>query len=537
MNTNRDPFTHALRLCLIISALFLACRIEAAEAKRYLSLSEIIARWQKLPASEVEAAAKSGDLSAQHYLGYYYHEGVGGVTNQALGLQWYRQAAEKGFPNSMNNLAVAYLRGKGVPKDKEIAFRWFDLVIEQRFPLGWGNVVSLLRSGEYPPDRAPALKRALDEAAYAGDPDAMMILADYLSNPPINGVARDEESAVYFYKKAYALGRVDACYHLGRIYQTTSVQRFSTIAAEWYKLGETKGDRPSKLSYAWLQFNGFGLKQDPEAALRRTAELAEQGFDPAFYMLGRYYSGFDLSNPSPIPQDMAKAMSWFRKAADAGNVNGMFALGSLLFETADLAQRKEGIEWLLKAESRGHRDAKKKVAHLAYTQPDLIPQGQLKIEDMAYNGYQDYQDIMVQLLRAGKRFQRDDFQAAFWLFISNLGFPRHIWQEVPGLTEDGGFDAKASSVDQEFGKVYSGLAKAFQGRQSDFFKVAAKGFEQGEGGRAKNQIFATLCYELAGAFGDQEAKSSADKLRAEMDDNSNSHTRYLLRGFLVKFEK
>ncbi|MCD6050346.1 MAG: hypothetical protein K0Q55_1749 [Verrucomicrobia bacterium] len=91
---------------------------ESGTAGKKYQLREILDQWKPKPLTDTVAAAETGDVTAQHFLGYFYTEGLGGITNYVQGRKWYLKAAEQNFPNSLNNLAVIYQNAKGVMTKK-----------------------------------------------------------------------------------------------------------------------------------------------------------------------------------------------------------------------------------------------------------------------------------------------------------------------------------------------------------------------------------------------------------------------------------
>ncbi len=86
-------------------------------------------------------------------------------------------------------------------------------------------------------------------------------------------------------------------------------------------------------------------------------KVAEQGFAKAQYYLGVMYE-----NGKGVEQDVAKAVSWYRKAAEQGyakaqfNLGGMYALGKGVEQ--DVAK---AVRWYRKAAERGSARAQNKL--------------------------------------------------------------------------------------------------------------------------------------------------------------------------------
>ncbi len=68
--------------------------------------------------------------------------------------------------------------------------------------------------------------------------------------------------------------------------------------------------------------HGQGVPQDDAKVLQWWRKAAEQGNAKAQYNLGLMYD-----NGVGVPQDYAKAVGWYRKAAAQGNADAQFFLG------------------------------------------------------------------------------------------------------------------------------------------------------------------------------------------------------------------
>ncbi len=88
--------------------------------------------------------------------------------------------------------------------------------------------------------------------------------------------------------------------------------------------------------------------------------------------------GLAYLNGDGVPKDLTKALQWFRKAAEAGNVEGQRNLGHAFAEgqgtPADLV---EAYQWLSVAAAKGDKAAKEELAGLAQRlSPNQLKQGQ-----------------------------------------------------------------------------------------------------------------------------------------------------------------
>lgn len=73
-------------------------------------------------------AAAKGDLSSQFYLGFMYMEGDGADGNKAL--KWFTLAAEQGYVSAQYFLGLMYADGEGIQKDAAEGYMWLDLAAD-----------------------------------------------------------------------------------------------------------------------------------------------------------------------------------------------------------------------------------------------------------------------------------------------------------------------------------------------------------------------------------------------------------------------
>jgi len=115
-----------------------------------------------------ELAAAQGNVRGQILLGWSYLSGDGAMVNDETVAQWYRRAAEQGYPQAQKNLGELCQAAQSYDE----ALKWFNL------------------------------------AAAQGDLDALFNLGMCHANG--QGVLRDDDAALRLYKRAAAEGHADA---------------------------------------------------------------------------------------------------------------------------------------------------------------------------------------------------------------------------------------------------------------------------------------------------------------------------------------
>lgn len=91
-------------------------------------------------------------------------------------------------------------------------------------------------------------------------------------------------------------------------------------------------------------------------------------------------------------KDVELALTYYKKAADAGHSEAQYILGLLCIEGKKVLQNYDlGIEWLTKAAMQGHKDAQFKLAAI-YHQGEIVPKDEQKAAYWAMK----YKDIPIE---------------------------------------------------------------------------------------------------------------------------------------------
>ena len=89
-------------------------------------------------ARSLELARESsgkGSRYGQYMLGWFYHDGFGGVARDyAQAVALYRLAAAQNLDGAQNSLGNMYDKGQGVARDRAEALRWYQLAAAQGNP-------------------------------------------------------------------------------------------------------------------------------------------------------------------------------------------------------------------------------------------------------------------------------------------------------------------------------------------------------------------------------------------------------------------
>lgn len=116
-----------------------------------------------------------------------------------------------------------------------------------------------------------------------------------------------------------------------------------------------KEDLHAQMAATFIYANGYGVKQDYEAALHWVRKAAEKGAAAAQVALGDMY-GLGRG----VAKDLPQAAVWYRKAAEQGYRHGQYMFGQAFFGGFVEGIEKdpaEAVKWFRKAAEQGHSSA------------------------------------------------------------------------------------------------------------------------------------------------------------------------------------
>ena len=273
----------------------------------------------------------SDNSDAMLFIGKCYRLYPGDKTDRRNAVTWFVKAADKGNAEAYYYLGDCYERGYGLKQNHEEAAKWFEKAVEK------GNVDAMKALARQAIDHKNAAEAInwYEKAADLGDTESMRMLGEIFSNLhkwlwiTFEDILKkneyyDIDKAMEWYKKAADLGDADA---------------MLTIGTKYY-LGEGVGKDFSKAS-EWFEKIG---ELDDEYELPR----------PLGYTYKDYYLN-KIGNLFEREHDYVKAMEWYKKAADFGNVSAMKDIGRIYLNGEGVRKNiEEGIRWCEKAWETDH---------------------------------------------------------------------------------------------------------------------------------------------------------------------------------------
>lgn len=111
------------------------------------------------------------------------------------------------------------------------------------------------------------------------------------------------------------VGDAEKQFVLGKVYyEGAGVPQDYNEAVKWFRLAADQGSVESQHMLGVMYDRGDGMPQDYSKATEWYREAADQGFAPAQYDLGSQYATGD-----GVPQNFSEAYVWFSLAASSGN--------------------------------------------------------------------------------------------------------------------------------------------------------------------------------------------------------------------------
>lgn len=315
---------------------------------------------------------------------------------------------------------------------------------------------------------------SLTDKASKGDAKARNTLGTwyYLGK----NVPKNYERAAKYWALAAEQENVDALGNLAMCYQQgKGVKQDSTKAVGLYTRAIQKGnkdvlkqhielaDKQNNLFSSLLLYDlytkGTGVNRDQKKAheyLKKSASLGHVDSQVKFALL------------CLNEKNTKDAVTWFKKAADKGDLSSIYYYGYLLFKGMGISQDKvSGINYLEQAARRGLVSADNMLGQIYYegdgTERDVTKAVKhLKKAALAKKG--DSQFILAQCYKNGEGVGQDYDLAAQWLAEA---FRHQQENEVKTLVKDGS--------DENFRNYIDGLKKYYIDKD---FETAAKLFKK-----------------------------------------------------------
>ncbi len=207
--------------------------------------------------NNIMRSAEGGDPISQFKLAAMYYEGKDLPRNDVEAAKWYRRAAEQGHVEARFILGIMYEKGDGVPKDDNQAYTWISSAAREGYSRAritlesdkWmnytmvNNSLGVAEGDAAAPSSGTLTREQIDEytaKAHEGDVDSQYNLGIIYYHG--EGVPRDFEKALAWFRKAAEQDDPDAQYNLGFMYgRGEGVGKDQRQSFEWFRKAAEQG--------------------------------------------------------------------------------------------------------------------------------------------------------------------------------------------------------------------------------------------------------------------------------------------------------
>ena len=358
----------AAAACFFVCPLVLAAA--SSTATNWLTLPELLKKWEPVPLTEIHRLAEGGDAIAQHYLGYCYTEGLRVPQDPAEGASWYRRALQAGYLPSANNLGLLYQCGLLGTNDFAKAIEYTRYAAERGLAQSQMNMGVFYRDGKgVRADPSEAL-RWFRLAASQGHPVAMVEIGRAYRFG--HGVKMDLAEAARWFEKAIDQNSVNegdsalARFNLGLLYEADGDAR---SALPYYRQAADEGQTYAMVQLYLCYWEGNGVEADHAKAMRWLKKSADAKNPYAECLMGYRCENVEWvgegSERHLTRPDWQGALRWYRRSAEQGWAGGQYHLG-LMYLDGKIVEMDEarGLELIRAAADQNQEAALRELANL-----------------------------------------------------------------------------------------------------------------------------------------------------------------------------
>ena len=299
-------------------------------------------------------------------------------------------------------------------------------------------------------------------------------------------------------------GDAVAQFNLGKAYEDgNGVSKNDELAVKWYRKAADQGNAVAQSRLGIMYRIGQGVNRDKEESVRWYHKAAKQGNSQAMFNLGvSYYNG------DGVPSDPNIAYAWFLLAQEAGNPaahdavkrsaaeGGRLGTPDALLQVAGMYEKGDGLPQSDTEAAKWYRKA-----------ADLVPQARVKLASMFIEGRgvpRDYGQAMTLCQSAAKQ--------NYWPAQFCVGY---LYQHGLG----------SGANPKEAAKWYQ---QASNGGSREAMMALAEMYTKGEG-VSVNRPEAYYYLFLARRRGEPDAQTQAQTLWKEMNKDDIKHLEKKLR--------
>lgn len=222
---------------LILFLLSLSCAARAVEQEE--TFTNLTPGQDMLDPANLELLLRQGDVRAMNNVGLLWAKGYNGRQSYVEALNWWKEAAKRGYTVAMNNIGLLYAKGNGVAQDYKEAFKWWHQAAFLGNGWAMNNVGDLYEKGLGVEQNLMMAMTWYLSAAEQGDRMAMYNIGVLYEAG--NGVDRDYAAALNWFRKAADKGEASAIHSIGAMYsEGRGVGTDLVEAYAWYSVADLR---------------------------------------------------------------------------------------------------------------------------------------------------------------------------------------------------------------------------------------------------------------------------------------------------------
>ena len=304
-----------------------------------------------------EELADRGNAAARATLAEMILKGDGAEKDEKKAFDLYMEAAEAGNNTARHKIGIMYLKGIGTERNILESIKWLSKSAAQG---NIGSQTALMGILSLPEIKDLNIDEneinviayeQLDALAENGNVTAQKNLASRLLSGV--GVKQNAEEALKWFIKVAETGDAGARHQVGVMFEGgIGTDKDSEEALKWFKLAAEQENKSSVELIARMMITGGRVDKDEKMAFALLKAIADGGNAGVRNKIGTMYR-----DGVGTEVNILEARTFFELAAEQGNVNARVNLADILRESGDEENAARAVYWYKKAADNGNVSA------------------------------------------------------------------------------------------------------------------------------------------------------------------------------------
>ena len=242
--------------------------------------------------------------------------------------------AEDGNPDAQAILGEMYFEGNGLNKDLVKALEWYKKAAIQGDSSSMSALLLMDEQKDY-----TTLLEDFSPLAEQGNKHAQLIVADFFYSHK-----KDNNTALTWFRKSAEQGQPEAQFRLGLMIENgQGILKNDEEAADWYLKSALESEKLT-----------FGISMGVASLGKLLIKILEENPHHNGHWFSERIAQRGIATAYTISKTPSKAIEWFLKAAEQGDIESQKELAARYFIGRDTTQNyRKAFYWFLKAASLG----------------------------------------------------------------------------------------------------------------------------------------------------------------------------------------